>query len=111
MKFNAQSGCFQLTFENGVTLSISTRYAFGYADIIKATEYAEVRAWDAQERDIELPPEYSGRIDVNDFLVLADKLQHPDLLKCQDCESDISPRNETCPTCGEGLSHPWCLLI
>ena len=111
MKFNAQEGCFQLVFENGVTLSVSTRFAFGYDQVRGQADYAEVRAWDPGGIDIELPPEYSGRIDVADYLVLAEKLSHPDLLKCQDCESIIRPNHETCQVCGEGLSHPWLLLI
>ena len=83
MKFNAHQGCFQLTFENGVTLSVSTRYAFGWGDDSKGQEYAEVRAWDAQEREIELS---DSRINVSEYLALCEKLSHPDILKRQDCE-------------------------
>ena len=106
MNFKAHEGCFQIKFANGVTLSASTRFA---QDGIQS-EYIEVRAWDRHEMDIELPDEYSSRVDVTEYLELAKKLSHPDLMNCQDCEAEISDDDNTCPSCGEGLSHPWLLL-
>ncbi len=98
-----------MQFANGVTLSVSVRYAGTEFDGTEA-EYAEVMAWDRDGDTIDLSG-YTGRIDVSDVLELMRKLEHPDLMKCQDCEADIKDADKTCPHCGEGLSHPWCLLI
>lgn len=70
--FNAQEGCFQVTFDNGILLSLSTRFVPDLDDEGNAAT-CEVRVWDSKGKEVE---EWTGRrMDASEYLELAQLLE------------------------------------